>query len=435
MLESSEPIAVGKYLSGLNRSLATFGARVVGEVTSVNEYPKQLYFKIKDPDQDALLSCTIWKTNYDRGGTRLEVGTQVILTGIPEIYAPSGNFSFRASTVELSGEGKLKQEYDKLKEKLEKAGIFSDTRKRALPLYPKKIGIITSKAGVVLQDFTTNIGQHGFEFLFINSRVEGKDALHELHASIETMAKANVDVLVLIRGGGSLEALQAFNNESLVQAIVNFPVPVMTGIGHDTDVTLVQMAADFAGSTPSIVAKKLNEPWIAAKNQLAQSELKTFTSFERSVAEAKARIARSASKMSARFSVFEKKILGLRRDTENALNILKRSIYRIPQHLEEQFSTIESHFTKGLSNVATEILSAHKIYTQEQSQIASIRESLKSFERQIQAFSPERNLALGYSLNYQDGQLLRKIGQVKVGGSVETRVSDGSFLSKVEELT
>jgi len=125
----------------------------------------------------------------------------------------------------------------------------------------QKIGLITSKEGAVIHDFESNLEKYGFKIIFVNSKVEGQPALKDLLSAIQTMKKQDIEALVIIRGGGSLESLQAFNNENLVRAIVDFPVPVIAGIGHDRDVPLAALAADYKASTPTAAAIIVGESW------------------------------------------------------------------------------------------------------------------------------------------------------------------------------
>jgi exodeoxyribonuclease VII large subunit len=169
------------------------------------------------------------------------------------------------------GEGALKKANEALKEKLTADGVFDPTRKRLLPELPQRIGVITSLKGAVIHDFENNLGKFGFAVNVCDSRVEGQAAVKDLLASVATMRDLHdtlikkdghgLDALVLIRGGGSLESLQAFNNEMLVRAVVDFPVPVIAGIGHDKDVPLAALAADFMASTPTAAAHLLNRSW------------------------------------------------------------------------------------------------------------------------------------------------------------------------------
>jgi exodeoxyribonuclease VII large subunit len=195
---------------------------------------------------------------------------EVILTGHPNIYPKTGRLSFVAGTAELVGEGALKKAYDDLKKKLEEEGLFAVERKRPIPNLALKIGVITSREGAVIHDFENNLGKFGFKILFVNSHVEGQAATKDLLAAIRTMRSQDIEVLVIIRGGGSLESLQAFNNEKLVREIVDFPVPVIAGIGHDQDVPLMALAADHMTSTPTAAANLLNKSWEEYRAKISQ---------------------------------------------------------------------------------------------------------------------------------------------------------------------
>ncbi len=278
-MDEQPAITVAAYISQVNKVLSTQSGRVKGEVTSVNFSGKAVYFTIKDKDGAALLNCLIWASTYQANGVELKEGNEIIVTGTPDIYAPFGKFSFKSTTIEYAGVGDLKRAYDKLKATLAAEGLFASENKRMLPKFPKKIGVITSMAGVVISDFTSNLNRRGYKITTIDSRVEGKDAIHDLLASLKTMKNQDIDVLVIMRGGGSWESLQAFNTESVIRAIAGFKVPVITGIGHDTDVTLAEMVADIGRSTPTAVAEALNEPWDGLESILNLLHRKTIGEF------------------------------------------------------------------------------------------------------------------------------------------------------------
>lgn len=247
-------------------------AKVLGEISQVKSGPSgHIYFTIKDKSGASILDCIIWNRNYLMCGVKFEVGMEVILQGRPSIYGPSGRFSFIADTAELVGEGALKKAYDELKKKLEKEGVFAEERKRTLPEFVHKIGVITSREGAVIHDFVNNLGKFGFEILLVDSRVEGQQATKSLLDSVKTLRDKDIEVLVIIRGGGSLESLQAFNNETLIREIVDFPVPVIAGIGHDQDVPLLALAADYMTSTPTAAAHLINQSW-----EEAYAKIKSF---------------------------------------------------------------------------------------------------------------------------------------------------------------
>ena len=229
--KTAAPISVTDFLLGINANLREQSARIEGEVTSVKDsYQTAIYFTLKDTTRDALLNCVIWRTTYNQNGVTLKEGDSIVVSGAPEIYAPRGSFSLKVQTIEYAGEGQLKRAYDELRATLTMEGLLASSKKRALPLYATRIGVITSRSGVVIQDFSTNLGRYGFHISLVDSRVEGKDAIHELLAALKTLALADIEILVILRGGGSWESLQAFNTESVVRAVAEFPVPVCTGI-------------------------------------------------------------------------------------------------------------------------------------------------------------------------------------------------------------
>jgi exodeoxyribonuclease VII large subunit len=253
---------VAEYIEILNTFFKAQAVKITGEIAELKRAASgHVYFTIKDKSNAGVLDCIIWARNYQLCGIALEIGMELILSGHANVYAPSGRLSFVADTVELVGEGALKKAYDDLRRKLEAEGVFAPERKRVLPDYVQHIGVITSMKGAVIHDFENNLGKFGFVVNVIDSRVEGQQAVQPILAAVEAMRGQDIEALVIIRGGGSLESLQAFNNETLVRAIVDFPVPVIAGIGHDQDVPLMALAADYMTSTPTAAAHLLSRSW------------------------------------------------------------------------------------------------------------------------------------------------------------------------------
>jgi exodeoxyribonuclease VII large subunit len=216
---------VAEYIEVLNVFFKAQSAKIVGEICELKRAASgHVYFTVKDKESAGVLDCIIWSRNYLLCGIALEVGMEVILSGHANIYPPSGRLSFVADTVELVGEGALKKAYDDLKKKLESEGLFAPQRKRVLPEYVSRIGVITSMKGAVIHDFENNLGKFGFAVNVIDSRVEGAQAAKPLLSAIRAMRELTreggaaegdaIEALVIIRGGGSLESLQAFNNET-----------------------------------------------------------------------------------------------------------------------------------------------------------------------------------------------------------------------------
>lgn len=449
------PLSVADFIEWVNASLTKHRARVSGEITKVSRYDFGYFFDLKDKDGKAVMNCFINTYNYRRNGVELKQGMEVIATGMPQVYVARGSFTFQATTLEPVGNGKLQQEYELLKKKLETEGLFAN--KRPLPRFPHKIGVITSKAGDVIHDFETNIGRYGFELQFVDSRVEGKDAIHELLAAIATLAKRDVDVLVVMKGGGSLESFQAFNTESVVRALAAFPKPVITGIGHEPDITLSQLVADYGASTPSIAAKKLNETWDAGVQQIRELEMGVLSGFKELQARAATALDRASSSVWHQFRSIEKQIVRMKSAVQTATSLMRVRIDRHTTTLEQSGATIARVCEAGVRNTSQKIADAiTRILDTEREGIEDIGNEVNThgetvlrpfapamatantnvarYEREINAYSPERNLSLGYSIAYLDGNLVRSTKQLRVGETVELKVSDGSFTSKVEGI-
>lgn len=350
-----------------------------------------IYFTLKDESNQSMMKCIIWKSRYSLYGIKLQEGMKIMTYGYPEIYPPSGRLSFIAETIEFAGEGELKKQYDELKKKLEKEGIFAEEKKRPIPKYPQKVGIITSKQGAVLADFLNNIGKFGFKIKMIDSRVEGQEAVRDLLASIKTFRKKDIDALVIIRGGGSLESLMPFNNELLVREVANFPVPVIAGIGHDKDEPLVALAADVSESTPTAVANLLNESWEQAMLFLERYERGIVVRYEM--------------------------ILNNYKAIENELKISLRN------------------FKNALLNVKINLRnSVNKSFSGFKSLLSRVNQQIEYAEKVVNLNDPERQLMLGYSIASCEGMIIKRVKDVKIRDNIDLRVVDGTIISEVKNI-
>jgi exodeoxyribonuclease VII large subunit len=195
---------------------------------------------------------------------------------MPSIYKAKGRFSFRVETLEIAGEGSLKKAYEALKKKLAQEGLFD--RKRALPGFIQRVGLVTSKTGAVIDDFRRNLLPLGIRVVHADVRVEGSQAADQIIRAMTRLNLVDVDVVVVIRGGGSMEDLAAFNNEHVVRAVFGSRVPTIVAIGHDRDVPLAQMVADGSASTPTATAHLINASWerLRAVDQTGQQLVRVF---------------------------------------------------------------------------------------------------------------------------------------------------------------
>jgi exodeoxyribonuclease VII large subunit len=454
-----QTLSVADFLSGINASLTAYRGRIEGEVTSVkSSYQAAIYFSIKDLESNALLNCVIWRNVYVQNGVEITEGDKIIITGTPEIYAPRGSFTVKVQTIEYAGEGALKKSYDELREKLSGEGLLDAGTKRVLPIYPKKIGVITSRSGVVIQDFNANLGRYGFQTTMVDSRVEGKDAIHEILAALQTMAKQDIDVLVIMRGGGSWESLQAFNTESVVRAIASSKCPVLTGIGHDVDVTLAELVADVGASTPTAVAEVLNASWDTLTGSLQTAESHIMHTYQRHLSEVSGSIERhtatvcrrydrlltasknalndASSVVHAQYRGIEKTITQANTSGERIIGIMRAEVRAVQSAIDTVQTSVLRQLRVGIGSTQQHVIASGSYVVAEQGRaVTSTTTSLSGIEQNIRLSDPARNLKLGYSLSYVEGKLVRSIADVPVGGVTTTRLADGSFTSDITKIT
>jgi exodeoxyribonuclease VII large subunit len=267
-------IAVGDALA------ARFGACVVqGELSGFTRAASgHCYFTLKDAQGAAAsVRCAMFR----RAATLLDFaprdGQQVELRGRLALYEPRGEMQFVVESMRALGAGSLYEQFLRLKAKLELEGLFDAARKRALPRYPAAVGVVTSRAGAALHDALSALARRApqLQVVLYPSPVQGSEAPAALRAALALAAhRREVDVLILARGGGSIEDLWAFNDEQLVRALAEMPMPVVCGVGHETDVTLCDFAADLRAPTPTAAAELVAPMREALLADLAQSALR-----------------------------------------------------------------------------------------------------------------------------------------------------------------
>jgi exodeoxyribonuclease VII large subunit len=410
--EDQKIFSVSEYLDSVNSLLKAQKARIIGEVFGVQEYPGRsyMYYSVKDKADQSTIKCFMWKRDYDLSGVKLEEGLEVILNAYPAVYKPNGGLSLQVSSIELVGEGALKIAYEKLKAELQKEGLFDESRKREIPEFPKRIGIITSKSGAVINDFLSNIGKYGFQLLFVDSKVEGDGATRDLLSALRILYQEKVDCLVMMRGGGSLESFQAFNNENIVRAVSKFNAPVVTGIGHDKDLPLVSLVSDKNVSTPTAVANLLSHGFVSAKGEVSLCEQKVLSGFANTLKDKSYFIEESSRIIETNF-----------RNVFNRFDSLKNNFLNYVKNINENIVR------------QTEDLNVfhHRIFSSFNSVFSFQKEAVLNFTKTLEAFSPEKRLKQGYSIVRFNGKVLKSKALVKKGDDLELEVSDGIIKSEV----
>ncbi len=256
--EESNVETVGQLTSRIDAALKSFGRVVVeGEISRPKTVASgHLFFTLKD--DRAALDAKIWRTQVARalaGGVKLEDGARVVCHGTLDVYAPYGKHSLIVDRVEVRGIGALLAELERLKAQLREEGLFD--RSRPLPRFPKLVGVVTSRDSDAWRDFlrTRSLRWPGYPVRLIHSRVQGKAAGREIASAIARLDASGVDVIVVCRGGGAIEDLWCFNEEPVARAIWASSVPVVTGVGHEADTTLVDFVADHRAHTPTDAAQ------------------------------------------------------------------------------------------------------------------------------------------------------------------------------------
>lgn len=229
---------------------------LTGQVSNFRKRPTHQYFSLKD--DRAVIQATIWSGIYQKLGFDLEEGMKINVVGRVQVYEPSGSYSIIIEKAEPDGVGALAIQFEQLKKKLSEEGLFQERFKQAIPQFAKRIGVVTSRSGAVIQDIITTVSRRfpSVEIVLYPTKVQGEGAAEEIARNI---ARANerddLDVLIIGRGGGSIEDLWAFNEEIVVRSIFESRLPIISSVGHETDVTLADFVADKRAATPTAAAE------------------------------------------------------------------------------------------------------------------------------------------------------------------------------------
>lgn len=392
-MSQNPPYKISEYIKILNVQLHGLGAVIIGEIFERNiAQSGHVYFTLKDKDTGEILPCLIWRSAYSLCGVELEIGLEVQVTGAPNFTGRFGKLSFIAEQIVLVGEGALKKAYDKLLKKLTAEGLLDPARKRPLPAFPKKIGVITSVHGAVIHDFNNNLRHSGFQVKILDCRVEGPESGKPLAQCVRAMRNQDLDLLVLIRGGGSMQSLAGYNNEAFVRAIATFPVPVVTGIGHHQDVPLACLVSDATQSTPSLAATLVSSSWHEVESRLITNKNIIFNAFENIL-----------SSYSGVFTTV---------------------LYKI-KAFKTTISEISSNLTRVLKDLKNNYLNALK----------TTHLRLAHLDQLITLHDPQRQLRLGYSIVFAGKKVVRSIKNLKTGQPIEIRLNDGTISSEINKLS
>ncbi len=415
---------------------------VEGEISNFRPAPSgHVYFTLKD--RDAQLPVVLFRSQARLLRFRPDDGLHVLVRGRVSVYQERGQMQLVAETMEPVGAGSLQLAFEQLKQKLQAEGLFDAARKRPLPSFPRTVGVITSPTGAVIRDFLKIVSRRhsGLNVLLCPVSVQGEFSAAEVDAALACLnASGLVDVIVIARGGGSLEDLAPFNSERVARAIVASRLPVVSAIGHETDFTIADFAADLRAPTPSAAAELITEAQHNVAEHLARLSHRLERAARFQTLQARQRLLRvPVSRVESRISTLLHRLeqrlddLGFRME-----NAARHRIRQRQTRLANLLGSVMRHDPRQQLTHARGHLEACRTRLDRtlERTIESSRARLGALDAQLNSLSPLRVLNRGYALVLDpDGLVLRSAKQVAPGDQVITRLSDGSFTSRVETAT
>ncbi|MCX7067969.1 MAG: exodeoxyribonuclease VII large subunit [Methylococcales bacterium] len=417
--------------------------RVQGELSNLSTPSSgHSYFTLKDAN--AQIRCALFRTQQRRLNFKLENGKQVIVKAQVSLYEPRGDYQLIVDSMESAGEGDLRRAFDDLKHKLAAEGLFDSAYKQRLPVLPKAIGVITSATGAALHDILTVLKRRfaAIPVIIYPVAVQGEQAKYDISKAIAIAnQRAECEVLIVGRGGGSLEDLWAFNEEIVARAIFASNIPIISAVGHETDITIADFVADFRAATPSAAAEFASpdsEQWLARfiqlDSRLQQQIQRVLSQHQQSVDWLSKRLAQQS---------IEQKLAG----NNQQVNALKLRLTQAMHHKLHHQQNLLAIKTAELwqHNPAVTIRNyqqrqrylSHRLLSATEQQLKQHQQRLATASQTLHAVSPLATLNRGYALtiNPTSGQIIRSSSQLKLGDIVETRLAQGSFSSEIKTIT
>ena len=415
---------------------------VEGEISNYRPAPSgHVYFTLKDAD--AQLPVVLFRRQATLLRFRPADGLHVLVRGKVSVYEQRGQLQLVAETMEPVGAGSLQLAFEQLKEKLKAEGLFEAERKRPLPAFPRTVGIVTSPTGAVIRDFLNIVGRRhsGLNVLIAPASVQGEQAPAEIEAAIASLnASGLVDLIVLARGGGSLEDLAAFNSERVARGIASSRLPVVSAIGHETDFTIADFVADLRAPTPSAAAELITEAQHMIAEHLANQANRLDRAVRYQLLQARQRLSRlPISRVETRVrTLLHRQAQRLDDLTLRQESALTGELRRSQDHVGALTAAVLRHDPRRALALARERLQSGRTRIQRSIERTVQRAVVRNgaLEARLQALSPLAVLDRGYALVMDArGGLVRSTQQLTAGEKLTTRLADGTFTSRVEETS
>jgi exodeoxyribonuclease VII large subunit len=419
--KTAKVFTVSELTRSIRGTLETkFGAVwVQGEISNYKLYPSgHQYFTLKD--QRAQIGCVIWRDTMAPVRQPLTDGAQVQIYGTVTVFEARGQYQLNVQILQPRGMGLLQAKFEALKRKLEAEGLFAAERKRPLPKFPRRIGIITSPSGAAIRDMLNVLRRRApwLQILINPVRVQGSGAAQEIAVAIRELATSNeafapLDLIVITRGGGSLEDLWEFNEEIVARAIFNSAVPIVSAVGHEIDFTICDFVADLRAPTPSAAAELI---------------VPDITDLQRHVDGCTRALARQ--------------LLNRVREAQQRLDHARETLQRCLGHKIDSYKGGLTHITRALQarSPARELMMRRNRFADLYRRLIACpgdllenaRHRFQRIEGILRVLGPDATLRRGYSITTNErGKIIRTIAAVRPKMKIRTRVSDGEFGSEI----
>lgn len=444
--QATKVLTVGELTRAIRAALETrFGAVwVQGEVSNYKLHPSgHQYFTLKD--HRAQIACVIFRNTLAENAPRIADGAQVQVFGQISVFEARGQYQLSVQILQTRGLGLLQAKFEALKRKLEAEGLFDSARKRKLPKYPKRIGIVTSPSGAAIRDMLNVLQRRApaLEILINPVRVQGSGAAAEIAVALRELSQPNEcwqppDLIVIARGGGSIEDLWEFNEEIVARAIFDSPTPVVSAIGHEIDFTIADFVADLRAPTPSAAAELIVADVTDILRRLTECAGCLERYFRNFISNAQTRLRFLSEKSIAR--ELNQRLREVQQATDFAKDSLGKSVTGYVTEMGRRLVTA----TRGLEarSPARELAARKASFDQLQARmqnqparfLANWRQRFARSEGMLRLLGPQATLQRGYSITtHANGEIVRSVKDVALRELVRTRLANGTFESRVGE--
>ena len=444
--QGDEIISVGQ----LNQQAKTLlenqfrGVSVIGEISNMARPSSgHIYFTLKD--EDGAIRCAMFRNQNLRLNFEPQNGDQCILKGQVSLYAPRGDYQLIVSSMQPAGAGNLMHQFEELKKKLDAEGLFAQEIKKQLPKQPKHIGVITSESTAAFQDILTTIQRRApvSQVSLIPATVQGDTAPKTLIEALQSTLNYNnlnpdnaFDVILICRGGGSIEDLWAFNNESLAREIFDYPLPIISGVGHEIDFTIADFVADLRAPTPTAAAELVTEYYFQLNDRLEEWKASLGYLVQSRLTEKSQTLLFKSQNLKSPLTMLKEQSQSLDNIEMRLANTVQGIMSNAKQNFQLATSQIyQSSTLQRFENYEDRIkTNLRSLNFQMKNLIDKKKLMLESITTNLKAISPLAVLDRGYAIVMnENGQALKSSKDIKVGDTVTTRLGDGGFTSNVSK--